>query len=192
MTRLFIAILVLAAAANAQQNRIDRAVDIGQRHTLIGHLHPKARPENDQGRVHPSRALSYVTLSLAHSEDQQAALDQLLIDQQTPGSPNYHRWLTPEDFAQRFGVSEDDLSKIRDWLEGQGLTIAAVARGRNWIAVNGTAAQIESALQTEIHAYLVNGPAHFSHATKPSVPAAVSGAVRSLPRFHDFSAEPSK
>src|SRR5260370_10857705 len=192
MTRLFIAILVLAAAANAQQNRIDRAVDIGQRHTLTGHLQPKARPENDQGRVLPSRALSYVTLALAHSEDQQAALDQLLIDQQTPGSPNYHRWLTPEDFAQRFGVSDGDLGQIRDWLEGQGLTIAAVARGRNWIAVNGTAAQIESALQTEIHAYLVNGQAHFANATEPSVPAAFAGVVRSIRGLNDFRAKPAK
>jgi uncharacterized protein (TIGR03437 family) len=192
MTRLFISILVLAAAANAQQNRIDRAVDIGQRHTLTGHLHPKARPENDQGRVLPSRRLSYVTLALAHSESQQAALDQLLAEQQTPGSPNYHHWLTPEDFANRFGVSEDDLSKIRAWLEGQGLTIAGGARGRNWIAVNGTAAQIESALQTEIHTYLVNGQAYFANATEPSVPAAFAGVVRSVRGLNDFRAKPAK
>src|SRR5260370_6896568 len=192
MTRLFIAILVLAAAANAQQNRIDRAVDIGQRHTLTGHLQPKARPENDQGRVLPSRTLSYVTLALAQSESQQAELDQLLVEQQTPGSPNYHRWLTPEEFAQRFGVSEDELSKIRAWLEGQGLTIAAVARGRNWIAVNGTAAQIESALQTEIHAYLVDGEAHFANTTEPSVPAAFAAVVRSTPGLNDFRSKPAK
>src|SRR5260221_14717568 len=78
MARLFIAILVLATAANAQQNRIDPAVDIGQRHTLTGHLHPKARPENDQGPVLPSRTFSYVTLGLEHSERQQTELDQLL------------------------------------------------------------------------------------------------------------------
>src|SRR5258708_15038227 len=165
MTRLFIAILVLAAAANAQQNRIDRDVDVGQRNMLTGHLRPKARPENDQGRVFPSRTFSYVTLALAHSEDQQAALDQLLIDQQDPGSPNYHRWLTPEDFAQRFGASDDDLGKIRDWLEGPGLTIAAVARGRNWMAVNGTAARIQSPLQNGVNAYFVKGHGPFPNPT---------------------------
>jgi len=192
MTRLFIAILALAAAAHAQPSRIGRAVDNRQRHTLAGHLHPKARTENDQGRVLPSRQLSYVTLALAQSDSQQAELDNLLADQQTPGSPNYHRWLTPEDFAQRFGVSEDDLNKIRGWLEGQGLTIAAVARGRNWIAVNGTAAQLESALQTEIHSYLINGETHFANATDPSVPAAFAGVVRSIRGLNDFRAKPAK
>jgi len=192
MTRLFIAILILAAAAAAQPSRIERAIDSRQRHTLAGHLHPQARVEDDQGRVLPSRQLSYVTLALAQSESQQAELDQLLADQQTPGSPSYHRWLSPEDFAQRFGVSEDDLNKIRAWLEGQGLTIAGVARGRNWIAVNGTAAQIESALQTEIHAYLVNGQTHFANATEPSVPAAFAGVVRSIRGLNDFRAKPAK
>ena len=40
-----------------------------------------------------------------------------------------------------------------DVAPGAGLTIAAVARGRNWIAVSGAAAQIESAFQTELHQY---------------------------------------
>ena len=193
MTRLIIAILVLTAAvASAQRNRIDRAVNIRQRQTLAGHLNPRATAENDQGRVLPSRKIPYVTLALAQSDTQQAELDQLLTDQQTPGSPNYHHWLTPEDFAQRFGVSEDDLAKIRGWLEGEGLEIAAVARGRNWIAVNGTAAQLESALQTEIHTYLVNGETHFANATDPSVPAAFAGVVRSIRGLNDFRAKPAK
>jgi len=192
MTRVLIATLILAATANAQPNRIDRVVNNRQRHTLAGHLHPQARIENDQGRVLPSRAISYVTLALAQSPAQQAELDQLLQDQQTPDSPNYHRWLTPEDFAQRFGVSEDDLNKIRAWLEGEGLSIAAVARGRNWIAVNGTAAQLESALQTEFHTYLVNGQPHFANAVDPSVPAAFAGIVRSIRGLNDFRAKPAK
>ncbi len=192
MTRVLIAILVLAAAAGAQPNRIDRVVNNRQRHTLAGHVHPQARIENDQGRVLPSRTISYVTLALAQSPSQQSELDQLLIDQQTPDSPNFHRWLTPEDFAQRFGVSEDDLNKIRAWLEAEGLSIAAVARGRNWIAVNGTAAQLESALQTEFHTYLVNGQSHFANAVEPSVPAAFAGLVRSIRGLNDFRAKPAK
>jgi len=109
--------------------------------------------------------LDYVTLSLAQSANQQADLDQLLIEQQTPGSPNYHRWLTPEEYADRFGVSEDDLKAIIGWLEGQGLTIRATAKGRNWIAISGTAAQMGSAFQTELRNYLVDNDLHFANAS---------------------------
>jgi uncharacterized protein (TIGR03437 family) len=185
-TRTVVLLCTLTGLVNAQQSRIANTIDNQQRFVLTGHIHPKARPEDDQGRVSPSLQMSYVTLELAQSESQHAELQQLLKDQQTPGSGNYHRWLTPEQYAERFGVSTDDLNKIEAWLQGQGLTIAAVARGRNWIAVNGEANRIEGAFQTEIHQYVANGETHFANATNPSVPAALSGIVGEIRGLNDF------
>ncbi len=189
---LLIALCTLSGSASAQQSRIMKTVDERERTVLAGHLHPKAQPENDHGRVSPSLKLSYVTIMLGQSESQQADLDELLVEQQTPGSPNYHRWLTPDEYAQRFGVSQDDVNKIAQWLQGQGLTIAAVARGRNWIAVNGDAARIESAFQTEIHEYASNGETHFANAVEPSVPTAFAGVVRTIRGLNDFRMKPAK
>jgi uncharacterized protein (TIGR03437 family) len=162
------------------------------RTVLQGHIHPLARAENDRGRVSPALQLSYVTLTLAQSASQQAGLNQLLAEQQTPGSPNYHRWITPEEYAQRFGASQEEVNRVVTWLQGQGLDIAAIARGRGWIAVNGAAAQIESAFQTELHQYLVNGETHFANATAPSVPASLGGIVRTIRGLHDFRLKPGK
>jgi uncharacterized protein (TIGR03437 family) len=178
---LLVLFYTLAGAANAQQNRI----------TLRGHMHPKATSVNDRGRVSGSLQLSFVTLTLTQTSAQQRDLDELLLEQQTPGSPNYHRWLTPEEYADRFGVTPDSLTKIRGWLEGQGLTIANVARGRNWIAVNGSAAQIEAAFQTELHTYVAGGETHFANALDPSVPAAFGNMVKSVRGLHDFRMKPS-
>ena len=139
--------LSLTGVVNAQQSRISKAIDNQQRVTLSGHMHPQARPEDDQGRVSPSLQIPYVTLVLKQSESQHADLAQLLQEQQTPGSANYHRWITPEEYAQRFGASQADVNQVAAWLQGQGLDIVAVARGRNWIAVNGAAAQVESAMR---------------------------------------------
>jgi uncharacterized protein (TIGR03437 family) len=176
--------------ASAQTNRINAKIDNKERVTLAGHLHPKALAEYDQGRVSPSLPISYVTLALANTADQQVQLDQLLADQQNPSSPQYHQWLTPEEYAQRFGVSDADVAAVTAWLKSQGLAIAAVARGRTWIAVNGTAAQIESAFQTELHQYQVNGEMHFANATEPSVPAALSGVIRGFRGLNDFRLRP--
>jgi uncharacterized protein (TIGR03437 family) len=189
---LFSAFWVLATVGWAQSSRITRPIDNRQRGSFTGHIHPGARPENDQGRLSSAFKLDYVTLSLAQSASQQAAMDQLLVEQQTPGSPNYHHWLTTEEFADRFGVSEGDLSSIRGWLEGQGLTIRAIGRGRNWIAVSGTVGQMETAFQTELRNYLVDGESHFANATEPSVPAAIKPLVRGIHGLHDFRMKPSK
>ena len=127
---------------------------------------------------------------MATSPSQNADLQKLLADQQNPQSPSYHRWLTPEEYADRFGVSPSDMDKITSWLRSEGLTIANVARGRSWVAVNGSAAQMEAAFQTEIHQYLVNGQIHFANATEPSVPAAIGSLVLGIRGLHDFRMRP--
>ena len=178
--------LIIAAAAAAQPSRITRVIDNGDRVALRGHIYPKALPQYDQGRVRPSLPISYVTLELGQSDTQKADLERLLVEQQKPGSPNYHRWLTPEQFAQRFGPSDADIAKITAWLQGQGMTVTSVARGRGWIAFDGPAAQMENAFGTELHHYLVNNELHFANATEPSIPAALSGVVTAIRGLHDF------
>ncbi len=181
-----IATIICSTSALAQSSRIAQAVDNSRRTVLPGHLHPKAPASSDQGRVEPSLPLSYITLTLAPSASQQADLEKLLVDQQTKGSPSYRQWLSPEEYAQRFGVSDDDISKITQWLEGQGLKVLSVARAKNWIAASGTAAQVEAAFQTEIHSYLVDGETHYSNATEPSVPAAFGSVIKSIRGLNDF------
>jgi subtilase family serine protease len=41
-------------------------------------------------------------------------LESLLAEQQEPSSPNYHRWLTPEEFGNRFGAASEDLALAVD------------------------------------------------------------------------------
>ena len=72
----------------------------------------------------------------------------MLTEQQKPGSPNFRKWLTPEGFADRFGVSQPDIDKITGWLKSQGFDIITVGRGRRFIAFNATAQQVQSALKT--------------------------------------------
>src|SRR5260370_6647391 len=121
--------------------------------------------------------LSHVTILLKESEAQKAELDQLLAEQQDPASPNYHHWLKPNEYADRFGVSQDDLDKITAWLQDQNLTVTAIAQARNWIAFSGTAGQIETAFRTVIHHYLAGGRMHFANATEPSIPSAFADVV---------------
>ncbi|HEX4276799.1 MAG TPA: protease pro-enzyme activation domain-containing protein [Bryobacteraceae bacterium] len=193
--RVATASLLLALAAQtglfAQRTRITQRIDNTQRTTLRGHIHPRATAENDRGRVAPSLRLSYVTLTLSQTDAQKADLQNLLADQQNTSSPNYHKWLTPAEYADRFGVSASDVDTISQWLRGQGLTILDVAQARNWIAVSGGAAQIESAFSTELHQYAVNGETHFANATEPSVPAAIGGVAKTVRGLTDFRMKPA-
>src|SRR5271165_4188386 len=174
----------------AQTNRIIGNINALQWTPLPDHVKAGARSEYDQGKAPDSLKMPSVTLVLKPSADQQAALDQLLLDQQNPKSSGYHRWLTPEEYADRFGVSESDLAKIADWARGQDLTVTGTARARNAVSLSGSAAQIGSAFHTEIHLYKVNGETHYANATNPSVPAAMSKVVAAVRGLNDFRMKP--
>ena|SRR5579863_5479967 len=129
----------LAPSLMAQRDRIAGAITNARRAPLTGHVHPLARAEFDRGPADPSMAMPELGLVLKPSASQQSDLDQLLAAQQDPASPDYHHWLTPEEYADRFGASPDDISKITQWLNQQGFHVTGVARARNWISFNGTA-----------------------------------------------------
>src|ERR1700693_1122326 len=100
-----IGLFLSAAAMKGQPGRITRQISNEERVVLSGNVNPKAQPQFDNGPVEPLMKLSYITIMLKPSGSQQAALEQLLTEQQDRTSPNYHKWLTPEQYADRFGVS---------------------------------------------------------------------------------------
>ena len=180
-------ILCLTQHLAAQQDRIRGAIDNGRVITLKGHVRPQTRTASaDLGRVAPSLAMTDLKLMVKLSAVQQAELDTLLEQQRDPASPNFHRWLTPEEFGSRFGLSPDDAGRTAKWLRSQGFTVESVARGGMWIKFSGTAQQAESAFHTEIHRYQTSGETHFANATDPAIPEALSGIVAAIRGLNDF------
>src|SRR5262249_41270531 len=127
---LWIAINVLSAAP---ADRITRPVDSRRLTILPGHVHRLARVEFDHGPVAPQTEMGHLIILFKLSANQQAELDGLLADQQNPSSPHFREWLTPEQFADRFGVSASDESKVVAWLNSQGFQVEHRSRARNWV-----------------------------------------------------------
>jgi subtilase family serine protease len=189
-SKLFVFAALLAVTASAQTgNRIVQRIEDTEP-AVVGEAHPLARPEFDQGRVEGSMKIDHAAIVFKLSSAQQADLDKLLAEQQDSRSANYRKWLTPEQYAARFGMSDGDLAKVSAWLTSQGLTVRGFSRGRTQVFFSGTAAQVESALRTQFNRYLVDGEIHFANATEISVPAALSGTVLSFRGLDDFRPRP--
>lgn len=174
----------------AQPNRITGTITTYPSVPLAGSVYSKAQPPFDLGEVEPSLKLGYITLMMQPSAKQQADLQQLLAQQQDPTSKNYHKWLTPESYADRYGMSTTDINKVKSWLQSEGFSIVQVARGREWIAVSGTAGQVEKTFQTQIHYFNVDDEQHFANATEISIPQALTGIVGAVRGLNDFSLQP--
>jgi uncharacterized protein (TIGR03437 family) len=166
--------------------RITQYIDATDLVRLTGNTHPLARAEYDQGAVPPDLPMERILLLLRRSPEQEASLRQLMEEQQDPGSVHYHQWLTPEQFGDQFGPAPEDTEKIAGWLASQGFRVAGVASGRNVVEFSGTAAQVERALHTQIHSYLVKGEEHWANAQDPQIPTALSPVVAGIVSLHNF------
>ena len=172
------------------QDRIRTPISDSESTQLRGNVHALARAEFDRGKVADSKLLPRVTIFFTPSPSQQTVLNQLLSAQQDRTSPNYHRWITPQEFGIRFGLSSNDLSKITAWLESRGFVVQEIPASRNAISFSGSAAQVAAAFGTAIHRYVVNGQQHYANAGEPFVPSALAGLVSGFAGLNDFRPRP--
>ena len=153
---------------------------------LAGNVHHAVLDGFPIDRADSSLAMDRMILSFTMRSEAQAALEHLLMDQQDPGSPRYHQWLTPEQFAASFGPTPEERAKVVAWLQSQGFTIDEVARGGMSITFSGNAGQVEQAFRTPIMEYQIQGELRHANATDPSIPAELAGLVGGVVTLHNI------
>jgi subtilase family serine protease len=158
--------------------------------TLKGNVPHLARAEFDQGEAAPSTPLTHIRLVLSRSAEQQAALDSYLAQLQDKSSPNYHKWLTPEQFGQLYGPADSDIAALVAWLESHGLQVETVSKGRTNIAFNGTVSQVEEAFHTSIHSFQAGDRQFTSNTTDPQIPSALANVVMGVAHLNTIRPRP--
>jgi hypothetical protein len=158
---------------------------------LAGNHHPLAIPANDRGEAAPELPMERMLLVLTRDATAESALKTLLAAQQDQSSPDFHAWLSPTQFGERFGVSKADLQRLTAWLESHGFRVNRVGQGRTTIEFSGTAGQVKEAFRTSIHSYFVNGEKHYANASDPQIPAALAPVVAGIDTLHDFRKNPA-
>jgi subtilase family serine protease len=185
----------VAARSGGEQNsrvaaRVTDTVDDTNRTALRGNVHPMARAEFDRGAVADAQPLTRILLLLQRSPKQEAALRQLMEEQQSKNSPNYHAWLTPEDFGKKFGPADTDVQAVTDWLTAHGFQNIKVSKGKTTVEFSGNVGQVRNAFGTEIHKLNVRGEEHFANVSDPQIPAALAPVVKGIRSLHNFHPKP--
>ncbi len=96
--------LALAAAGSAQalvyaggqktRRLVTQAVDETKLVSLPGNTHPAATTDNDRGAVPDNLPLEHLQLQLQRPAELEQKLERFMEEQQRPGSPVFHHWLT--------------------------------------------------------------------------------------------------
>lgn len=180
----------LSALRPTPMRRVAANPDLSARVQLRGHLPGWVRAENTAAAAVPVSAPLEVTVVLKRDAGTQAAFEQLLAEQQTPGSALYHRWLTPAQVGSMFGVAPADLQAVESWLEREGLTVTRVEPNGVLLDVTGSVTAVSNAFRTDFAEFRVGRETRLSATSEPSVPQALQAVIAGVHGLSQSSLHP--
>ena len=96
----------------------------------------------------------------------------------TPGDAAFRHYLTPAQYADRFGASQADYHAVVAWAKSQGLTVGERFAGRTVIPVSGSAASLGAALGVTFNDFKdAHGRVFYAADAKPHLPEAVAAKL---------------
>ena len=181
-----VSVSVSAQLTNQAKPLVTQPVNDNRRVELRGMVHPLVRVASDQGALADDLALNRILMTLRRSDEQETALKQLVDEQQDKNSPNFHKWLTPEEIGARFGPSDTDIATLTSWLTAHGFNNVSVSKGRTTVEFSGSAGAMRQAFGVSMHRFSYLGKSRTANITDPLIPAALAPLVSGFSSLNNF------
>lgn len=134
--------------------------------------------EQDAG---PTASTALITTSIYLNVTNLQSLENFVANTTTPGTPDYHRFLTVGQFRDRFAPSNQAVRQFVRYLESFGITVDKVYADNLDITVTGTADEFNAAFSTQLHDYVRNGQRLHRPAWNYALPSEFSTLVLAAP-----------
>jgi subtilase family serine protease len=139
---------------------------------------------SDMGRVAPSQEIN---ISVQLQLQNKAAFDKAVDALYDPASPTFHKWMTEEDLA-KYAPSKEQSDAVRKELESHGLEI--LSADEKTIRARGTAANVESAFNTQIHEFQRNGKVFRANVVNARLSGTAADYVAGVAGIESHQAQP--
>ena len=167
-------LLALAASALLLHASPTSAAPVVVRHTLPGHVLPSLKGYRAKQATNKNNQLHLaISLNLRNSD----ALTSLIAAQDDPTSSLYHQYLTPQQFKEQFGPTQDTVNSVVAYLTGQGLHVTSIAPNNLIVDALGSVATVEQAFGVTLNDYVMNGRTVYASSTNPMVPDTLGSAI---------------
>jgi kumamolisin len=111
----------------------------------------------------------------------QAELQDLLGRIYDPADPLHGKYLTPQEFTDRFGPTQADYDTVTDYARSLGLTVTGTHANRAILDVSGPAGTVESAFNLHLHQYQAqNGREFYAPDNDPEVTDAIASRIEGV------------
>jgi len=136
---------------------------------LSGHVLPFVSQLQARGHLAATNLNLAIGLPLRNRE----ALTNLLEQINDPASTNYHKYLTPAQFNDKFAPSASDYQAVADFAQQHGLKVVGTHGNRMLLDVRGLSTDIEKTFQVNFKTYKhpTENRQFFATDVEPTVPA---------------------
>jgi len=128
------------------------------------------------GATDPKQKLQLRIVLPLNNQEKLKALIKNLYDPTKPDT--YHHFLTPVDFAEKFGSSDVYSLNVQQYLQSQKLSVEGVSSNKFVLNVSGSVADVQRAFSVQINNYKKkDGTLFFASPLDPTIPANIAGKV---------------
>src|SRR5215469_18106739 len=173
----FVAASLMLIAVSLFAMRVVVRADQISRTLLNGHEVPLIQQAHLVQNASPTQQLN---LSIGMQLRNPSELDSLLSAIYDPNSPQYHQYLTPDQFEQMFAPTSDQVQQVTAYLQSQGMTVTSVAPNNLLIDATATVSQVQSAFSVKINTYQAGSHTFYANTSSPSVPTSISQLITSI------------
>ncbi len=173
----FVVASLLLIAVSLLAMRVAVRADQNSRSILSGHEVPLIQQAHLVQNTNPTQQLN---LSIGMQVRNPSDLDNLLSEIYDPNSPQYHQYLTPDQFDQLFAPTTDQLQQVISYLQSQGMTVTSVAPNNLLIDATATVSQVQQAFSVQINTYQAGNHTFYANTASPSVPTSISQLITSI------------
>jgi len=139
----------------------------------------------DMGMADPSQIITVKIHLQGSTADQVSSFIQQLHD---PSSPNFQKWITPDQFKAQFGATVGSVTAIKNLVAGKNLKV--ISSNGFTVTVQGAIGDIQNAFHTQIHQFAVNGNLVRANISNPVVDEPAGSMVRAISGLTQVMAKP--
>ncbi|GHO43151.1 S53 family peptidase [Ktedonospora formicarum] len=125
-----------------------------------------------------------LTFTLAFDDD---AMNTFVGQLYNPGTPQYRKFLTPQQITQRFAMPDAQTKQIQDWLAQQGYTEISVDSLHTAIKAKATVGTIESSLGTRLYAFKLLDKQFYMQNKEPHLPSSIAPYVQTISGLNNLA-----
>jgi subtilase family serine protease len=153
---------------------------------LLTSAYGQAPQAQSLGLEDPGKTMNvHILLNLRN----ESGLRSLVSSIQDKNSPNYHKFLTKEQFATQFAPTAADAKKVANYLTANGLTVTNIDSHNLVVSATGTVAALQTAFSTQIEKAELNGEIFNRPTVEPTVPSSISPLIKTVAGLHTMKAK---